>query len=214
MAGIEASAACRGRFPQTSHARSEIQDQAPNPRQAGEITPCRSQPLPISNARLQSAHTAARRCCQLRRAGRLAVFWLDIGVSLTLFLGVLGLTAVACNGVRAPRHTRMVMTRCLSPAWLALIENVNMLSVSIGLLATAMFIIVMTAERKITLVPDLLEAATVPVRGPFQFVGDIIRRASTHQAKNFRMAGLARGLDRSVEHLRDLSWPCSRRQIR
>jgi hypothetical protein len=102
-------------------------------------------------------------------------FGWDIGVSLALFLGVLGLTAVACNGVRAPRHTRMVMTAVFVAGLAALIENVNMLSASIGLLATTMFIVVMTADEKSPWYRDLLEAATVPLRGPFQFVGDIIR---------------------------------------
>ncbi|SDT51479.1 DUF4153 domain-containing protein [Bradyrhizobium canariense] len=102
-------------------------------------------------------------------------FGWEIGVSLALFLGVLGVTAVACNGTRAARPVRMVMTAVFVAGLAALIENVDMLSVTIGMLATAMFVIVMTAGENSSWYRDLFEAATVPFRGPFQFVGDVIR---------------------------------------
>jgi hypothetical protein len=102
-------------------------------------------------------------------------FGWDVGVSLALFLGVLGAAAVACNGVRATRPVRVVMTAVFVASLAALIENVDVLSMTIGMLATAMFVIVMTAGENSSWHRDLFEAATVPFRGPFQLAGDVIR---------------------------------------
>jgi Domain of unknown function (DUF4173) len=102
-------------------------------------------------------------------------FGLQVGISLPLFFGVLGLVAVACNGIRAARHVQLVMGTVFVASLAALIEDVDSLSVTIGLLTTAMFVIVMTTSERSCWYRDLFEAATVPFRGPFQFVGDIIR---------------------------------------
>jgi hypothetical protein len=102
-------------------------------------------------------------------------FGWQIGISLALFLGVLGLVPVACNGIRAARHIQIVMGTVFVAGLAALIEDVNILSTIIGMLATAMFVIVMTTSERSFWYRDLLEAATVPFRGPFQFVGDMIR---------------------------------------
>src|ERR1700722_8596939 len=99
----------------------------------------------------------------------------DVGISLALFLGVLGVVAVASNGVRAGRHIQIVMGTVFVAGLAALIEDVNMLSKTIGMLATAMFVIIMTTSEQSSWQRDLFEAATVPFRGPFQFVGDMIR---------------------------------------
>ena len=102
-------------------------------------------------------------------------FGWEMGVSLALFLGVLGVAAVACNGVRAARPVRMIMITVFVAGLAALFENVDMLSIAIGMLATAMFIIVMTSDERAPWYRNLFEAATVPFRGPFRFVGDMIR---------------------------------------
>jgi hypothetical protein len=103
------------------------------------------------------------------------LFGWQVGISLALFLGVLGVVAVACNGIHAPRHVQIVMSTVFVAGLAALIEDVNMLSTTIGMLATAMFIIVMTTSERSSWYRDLFEAATVPFRGPFQFFGDMIR---------------------------------------
>jgi hypothetical protein len=102
-------------------------------------------------------------------------FGWEMGVSLALFLGVLGLVAVACNGVRATRPVRMVMITVFVAGLAALIENVDTLSITVGMLATAMFVIVMTSDERAAWHRNLFEAATVPFRGPFRFVGDMIQ---------------------------------------
>jgi hypothetical protein len=100
--------------------------------------------------------------------------WL-VGVSLALFLGVLGIVAVACNRPYAPRYTRIVMSVAFLVGLLALSENASALSLFVGGLATALFIIVITAHETSSWQRNLLEAATVPFRGPFQMAGDLIR---------------------------------------
>jgi hypothetical protein len=58
---------------------------------------------------------------------------------------------------------------------LALVENVSALSVFIGGLATALFVIVITGREASSWQRDLVEAMTIPFRGPFQMAGDLIR---------------------------------------
>jgi hypothetical protein len=101
-------------------------------------------------------------------------FGWPIGSSLALFYGVIGIVAVAVNGVRAQRHVQIVMTSVFVAGLLALIEDVSMLSVILGSLSTASFVIVMTAREASSWQRQLLRAALVPFRGPFQLLGDII----------------------------------------
>ena len=58
---------------------------------------------------------------------------------------------------------------------LALIEHVNALSVAVATLATALFVIVSTARETSPWPWWLLEAVTIPFRGPFQLAGDLFR---------------------------------------
>jgi hypothetical protein len=97
----------------------------------------------------------------------------EIGISLALFLGVLGVVAAACNGVCATRRTQFIMTAIFIAGLAALIEDVNFLSVIVSSLATAMFIIVLTARETSSWKRNLFEAVTTPFRGPFQFVRDL-----------------------------------------
>lgn len=71
----------------------------------------------------------------------------DIGISLALFLGVLGIAGVAGNRARAPRNVQIVMAAIFLAGLLALIEAVNALSVTVAALATALFVIVITAPE-------------------------------------------------------------------
>jgi hypothetical protein len=97
----------------------------------------------------------------------------QLGISLALFLGVLGVVAVASNRVCATRRTQIIMTAVLVAGLLALIENVNILSVMVGALATALFVIAITARNASPWQRQLFDAATTPFRGPFQLAGDL-----------------------------------------
>jgi hypothetical protein len=97
----------------------------------------------------------------------------QIGISLALFLGVLGGVALACNGVRAPRKIQIIMTAIFVAGLLALVEDVDILSETLGELATALFVIILTARKTSSWQRQLFEAAMVPFRGPFQLAGDV-----------------------------------------
>jgi hypothetical protein len=97
----------------------------------------------------------------------------QIGISLPLFLGVLGIVALICNRAVAARNVQIIMVAVFVAGLLALVEDVDFLSVMVGALATAMFVIVMTARETSPWQRQLFEAATVPFRGPFRLVGDL-----------------------------------------
>jgi hypothetical protein len=98
-----------------------------------------------------------------------------IGISLALFLGALGVIAVASNRASAPRQLQIVMAAIFAAGLLAVVEQVNALSITVAALATALFVIVTTA-REATFWPwQLLEAATIPLRGPFQLAVDFFK---------------------------------------
>lgn len=97
----------------------------------------------------------------------------DVGISLALFLGVLGIVGVAGNHVHATRNTQIVMTAMFVAGLLAVIEDVNLLSVLLSTLATALFVNVMTAPARSSWQLLLFEAMTVPLRGPFRLAGDL-----------------------------------------
>jgi hypothetical protein len=105
-------------------------------------------------------------------------FGWDVGLSLALFLGAVGIAAVACNGVHATRLVQIIMTIAFTAGLAALIEDIGTLSVLVGTTATAMFVVVMTAREASSWQRYLFEAVTVPLRGPFQFVTDLWRSSS------------------------------------
>ncbi len=51
-----------------------------------------------------------------------------VGISLALFYGVIGIVAVAVNGVRARRRVQLIMTAIFIAGLIALVEQVNTLS--------------------------------------------------------------------------------------
>jgi hypothetical protein len=99
----------------------------------------------------------------------------DVGISLALFLGVLGVVAVAGHRPGVTPPVQLLMGAAFVIGLLALVENVSALSVFIGGLATALFVIVITGREASSWQRDLVEAMTIPFRGPFQMAGDLIR---------------------------------------
>jgi hypothetical protein len=97
----------------------------------------------------------------------------QIGISLALFLGVLGIIAVTTNRACAPRHVQIVMAIVFVAGLLALVEEVNELTVTAGVLATALFVIVIAAREASSWQLELFEAVTIPFRGPFQLAADL-----------------------------------------
>jgi Domain of unknown function (DUF4173) len=130
-----------------------------------EIAPTLAPARPILRPLLLAAACAAL-------ADWLFYGW-EIGISLALFFGALGIVAVAGNDLRATRKAQIAMSAVLVAGLLAVVEDVNVLSVIAGALATAMFVIVLTARGTASWQRQLFEAATIPFRGPFQLAGDL-----------------------------------------
>jgi hypothetical protein len=146
-----------------------------------EIAPARPLLMPLASA-------AA--CVAL--ADWLFYGW-QIGISLAQFFGVLGAIAVAGNRVRATRRTQIIMTAVFVAGLLALIEDVNILSGIVGTLATALFVIVITAHDASSWQRQLFEAVTTPFRGPFQLIADLLaalRRTKTQIPDWLRVGSL------------------------
>jgi hypothetical protein len=71
----------------------------------------------------------------------------EIGISLALFLGVLGFAAVYCNRAQTSGKGRIILIAVFVAGFLPLIEEVNLLSVSVAMLATATSVIAMTSRQ-------------------------------------------------------------------
>ena len=97
----------------------------------------------------------------------------QVGISLALFFGVLGVVAVAGNRARATRRLQLFMAAIFVGGLLALVEDVSRLSGIVGGLATALFVTVITARQGSSWQRYLFEAVTVPIRGPFRLAGDL-----------------------------------------
>jgi hypothetical protein len=98
-----------------------------------------------------------------------------IGISLPLFLGAAGGVAVACNGVHAARGVRIAMAAVVAAGLLAVAEEISALSAAVATLATALGVVMVTAREPSSWRRNLLEAATIPFRGPFQLAADLLR---------------------------------------
>jgi hypothetical protein len=127
-----------------------------------EIAPARPLLMPLASA-------AA--CAAL--ADWLFYGW-QIGISLAQFFGVLGAIAVASNRVRATRRSQIIMAVSFVAGLLALVEDVSLLSVTWSALATALFVIVITARDASSWQRQLFEAVTTPFQGPFQLISDLL----------------------------------------
>jgi hypothetical protein len=110
-------------------------------------------------------------------------FGWPIGLSLALLYGVIGVVAVAINHVRATRFVQRIMAVVFIAGLLALIEDVSLLSVLAGTLATAAFVIVLTTRELASWPRIMFEAATIPLRGPFRFIADLIRASIFQRIK-------------------------------
>jgi hypothetical protein len=87
----------------------------------------------------------------------------QIGISLPLFLGTLGVIAVACNGARAVRKTQIIMTGVFVAGLFALVEDVDFLSTIVGALATSMFVIVMTSSETSRWKKPVVRSSDIPL---------------------------------------------------
>ena len=98
----------------------------------------------------------------------------DAGVSLALFLGVVGVVAIFSNRAQIQGASRIALAVVLLASLLPLVEEINLLSVTVSMLAAAMSIIAITSRQPSSWQQQLFEAITIPFRGPFRFASDTI----------------------------------------
>ena len=87
-----------------------------------------------------------------------------IGISLPLFFLALGLIAVARNRIYASRRVQIAMSVVFAAVLIALIEDVNILSVMLGALGTGFFVMVITAAPPSTAHLQVWTSFSVPGR--------------------------------------------------
>ena len=98
----------------------------------------------------------------------------EVGISLALFLGVLGLAAIFSNRAQAGDTFQIAPAIGLFAGLLPLVEEFNLLSVTVATVATAMSVIVLTSPQSIPWPKQLVEVATIPFRGPYLLIKDTI----------------------------------------
>jgi Domain of unknown function (DUF4173) len=98
-----------------------------------------------------------------------------IGLSLALFVAALGLAAIAANPVRASRRARLIAFALFGAALLALIEDISILSVALGVVATLLFALAVVSGGDAPWTLYFLRAIRLPFAGPFWLVGDVLR---------------------------------------
>ena len=136
------------------------------------MKPCRLRPRPICEIAPAPAPSLVKSLVLAAGCVALAdwVFYgWDAGISFALFLAALGIAGVAGNRVHATRNIRIVMSCVFIAGLLAAIEHVNALSVTVAALATALFVIVVTAREASSWPWRLLEAATIPFADRFNW---------------------------------------------
>jgi hypothetical protein len=193
------------RAAETRRLQIQTQTQKPHPHHVREITGHvdrdRVRLRTHSRARPPAHHTRlllAAGCVAL--ADRLFYGW-DVGVSLALFLGVLGVVAVASNGVHTTRKTKIVMTVVFIAGLLAAIEDVNLLSVILSTLATALFVNVITAPARPSWQRAPVRSRDGAASRSISIGRRSVRRAPPHESMDAGVARLAGCLDRSAQHL-------------
>jgi len=106
-----------------------------------------------------------------------------VGVSLPLFLAALGIVALASTPLRAPPPIQAAATIIFAAILAALVEDISILSVIIGVVGTALFVVVMTAPAPRSWPRSLLEAIATPLRGYFEMIVDMLGLTGAMQRK-------------------------------
>lgn len=115
------------------------------------------------------------------------------GISLALFLAVLAGASACLNRIRAEPERRWRAAILLAAGLLPMIEDVNWLSATIALLATAICVRMLSEARDIGWEQHLRAALRLPVAGIFRLPGDLAR-ANRHRIRHGRRTGAIAGL--------------------
>lgn len=123
-------------------------------------------------------------------------FGRPIGVSMAIFLGAIGIVAIAGSNRRRSRRIQIATGAAFAASLVALTEDISLLSVAFGVPTTALFV---TAQRLDPLSDwrqYLLGTLTLPLRGPAEFALDAMDVSEQVSKTRFRRV--------SVEQL--LAW--------
>nr|WP_047581383.1 DUF4173 domain-containing protein [Methylobacterium sp. ZNC0032] len=118
-----------------------------------------------------------------------------VGLSLALFLLALAAASACLNRVRAGSIRRMGAFLLLGAGLLPILEDVGPLSILIALTATAVFARMLSEARALSWQEHLRAALGLPLSGPFNLLGDLVRarRASLRGRKGEGIIALALG---------------------
>lgn len=106
-----------------------------------------------------------------------------VGLSLSLFLGAVGLLTILVNPIRANKQLRIAAAAALILALLAIMENVSWLSLLLVIGATLMFAQVMTFGGGVW-PSQLRRACNLLFVGPFWLIGDILRARTLSRSRS------------------------------
>jgi hypothetical protein len=98
----------------------------------------------------------------------------DVGISLALFLGIVAIAAILGHRAQVRDMIQIVPAIAVFAGLLPLVEEVNLLSVLVSTVATAMSVIALASPHPRPWPWQLLEIATIPFRGPFLLIRDTI----------------------------------------
>lgn len=117
----------------------------------------------------------------------------DVGLSLALFLGAMGIVAAMANPINASPHMRLVACGALLAGLLPLIEIIGIVSIAFGVMGLAVFTILMTAANGSEWRSRIRWAFKLPLHGPGWLFADL---------KHAR--ALARQTEKPIPRLRSL----------
>lgn len=115
------------------------------------------------------------------------------GISLALFLAVLAAASACLNRIRAEPARRWRAALILAAGLVPVVEDVNWLSATIALLATAMCARMLSEARDIGWEQYLRASLRLPIKGIFRLPGDLAR-ANRHRIRRGRRTGAIAGL--------------------
>ena len=116
-----------------------------------------------------------------------------LGISLALFLAALALISACLNPLRAEAARRWHAAILIAAGLLPIVEDINWLSVTIALLATAASARMLTEARPPSWAEQLRSALRLPLSGPFRLFSDFARASRygrRRQVKSGVLAGL------------------------
>src|SRR5262249_6859200 len=114
-----------------------------------------------------------------------------LGLSLPLFLAAASIVAMQTNPQRADRRMRIAALALLALSLLALVDEVNTLSFVLGLMGTALAVILLNARAFGSWQRRVQQSVFIYVSGPYRLLDDTLRAMKLARQRNTRFAAIA-----------------------